>query len=66
MTMTSLPDRPPFESLPLDPNGPSGNAWGLYGASDALGALNLLTPQSWRRRHGARSARENVSRWTGI
>lgn len=42
--MTSLPDRPPFESLPLDPNGPSGNAWGLYGASDALGALNLLTP----------------------
>ncbi|OHW98004.1 putative cyclase [Colletotrichum incanum] len=36
--------RPPFSSLPLDPNGPPGNAWGLYGKDDRLGALNLLTP----------------------
>ncbi|OCL06300.1 hypothetical protein AOQ84DRAFT_411421 [Glonium stellatum] len=36
--------RPPFSSLPLDPTGPPGNAWGLYGTSDSLGALNLLTP----------------------
>ncbi|ORY61028.1 uncharacterized protein BCR38DRAFT_459938 [Pseudomassariella vexata] len=39
-----MPPRPPFSSLPLDPNGPPGNAWGLYGNSDKLGALNLLTP----------------------
>jgi hypothetical protein len=36
--------RPPFSSLPLDKNGPPGNAWGLYGPKDELGALNLLTP----------------------
>ncbi|KAF2108620.1 putative cyclase-domain-containing protein [Lophiotrema nucula] len=36
--------RPPFSSLPLDKNGPAGNAWGLYGPDDELGALNLLTP----------------------
>ncbi|KAI1842627.1 hypothetical protein JX265_012620 [Neoarthrinium moseri] len=37
--------RPPFSALPLDPNGPPGNAWGLYGDLDQLGALNLLTPE---------------------
>jgi hypothetical protein len=43
--MTSFPpQRPPFTSLPLDPSGPPGNAWGLYGPSDELGALNMLTP----------------------
>jgi len=43
--MTSQPcSRPPFSSLPLDPKGPPGNAWGLYGKDDALGALNMLTP----------------------
>jgi hypothetical protein len=43
--MTSFPPkRPPFTSLPLDPSGPPGNAWGLYGPSDELGALNMLTP----------------------
>ncbi|KAA6412013.1 MAG: major facilitator superfamily transporter [Lasallia pustulata] len=34
----------PFSSLPLDPNGPPGNAWGRFGATDQLGMLNLLTP----------------------
>ena len=35
---------PPFQDLPLDKNGPPGNAWGLYGADDELGALNMITP----------------------
>lgn len=38
--------RPPFTDLPLDKNGPPGNAWGLYGKDDELGALNLITPQT--------------------
>ncbi|KAL8998567.1 MAG: hypothetical protein Q9169_002407 [Polycauliona sp. 2 TL-2023] len=33
----------PFSSLPLDSNGPRGNAWGRFGAQDELGTLNLLT-----------------------
>ncbi|KAF2807658.1 uncharacterized protein BDZ99DRAFT_62128 [Mytilinidion resinicola] len=44
MVPTDPPSRPPFSSLPLDPSGPAGNAWGLYGPEDALGALNMLTP----------------------
>jgi kynurenine formamidase len=36
--------RPPFADLPLDKNGPPGNAWGLYGPNDELGALNMITP----------------------
>jgi hypothetical protein len=40
----SPPPRPPFSSLPLDKNGPAGNAWGLYGKDDEIGALNILTP----------------------
>lgn len=35
----------PFETLPLDPNGPRGNAWGRFGPNDELGTLNLLTPE---------------------
>jgi hypothetical protein len=42
--MAPATTRPPFSSLPLDENGPPGNAWGLYGPTDELGALNLLTP----------------------
>ncbi|KAL6150811.1 hypothetical protein ACJBU6_11079 [Exserohilum turcicum] len=38
------PPRPPFSELPLDKNGPPGNAWGLYGPDDELGALNMITP----------------------
>ncbi|KAF2653013.1 hypothetical protein K491DRAFT_662693 [Lophiostoma macrostomum CBS 122681] len=44
MSATNPPPRPPFTSLPLDPSGPPGNAWGLYGPADELGALNMLTP----------------------
>lgn len=41
-----VPARPPFSALPLDRKGPAGNAWGLYaGDEDALGALNMLTPE---------------------
>lgn len=50
-----LPPRPPFSALPLDKSGPSGNAWGLYGADDVLGALNLLTPDVI-----TRAAREEI------
>lgn len=39
-----VPPHPPFSSLPLDPNGPPGNAWGMFGPTDQLGTLNLLTP----------------------
>lgn len=34
-----------FDSLPLDPTGPRGNAWGRFGQDDQLGTLNLLTPE---------------------
>ncbi|KAI0975415.1 putative cyclase-domain-containing protein [Xylaria arbuscula] len=37
---------PPFDQLPLDLMGPLGNAWGLWGADDELGMLNLLTPET--------------------
>ncbi|CAI7583405.1 unnamed protein product [Penicillium manginii] len=35
----------PFDALPLNPNGPRGNAWGRFGPKDELGTLNLLTPE---------------------
>jgi hypothetical protein len=42
----STPEIPPFSSLPLRPDGPHGNAWGLYGPNDNIGRLNLLTPET--------------------
>ncbi len=42
--MRPLNPLPSFDSLPLDKDGPPGNAWGLFGANDQLGMLNLLTP----------------------
>ncbi|KIW08442.1 uncharacterized protein PV09_01345 [Verruconis gallopava] len=33
-----------FDQLPLKKEGPFGNAWGRFGATDQLGTLNLLTP----------------------
>ena len=46
LTMAHLQQakRPAFDALPLDKNGPPGNAWGLYGKQDQLGSLNQLTP----------------------
>ncbi|KAF1994990.1 hypothetical protein P154DRAFT_446389 [Amniculicola lignicola CBS 123094] len=46
MPTSTPPKRPPFSHLPLDKSGPPGNAWGLYGAGDELGALNMLTPST--------------------
>ncbi|KAJ4991400.1 hypothetical protein SVAN01_03047 [Stagonosporopsis vannaccii] len=45
-TTMEQPTRPPFSDLPLDKEGPPGNAWGLYGFDDELGALNMLTPRT--------------------
>lgn len=42
--MSIAPVRPPYRSLPIDPAQPAHSAWGLYGADDERGALNLLTP----------------------
>lgn len=39
-----IPETPPFTSLPLQKDGPRGNAWGLFGKGDELGMLNRLTP----------------------
>jgi len=44
MKIDMLPTTPPFESLPLQQDGPKGNAWGLFGEKDELGMLNRLTP----------------------
>ena len=33
----------PFAELPLDKNGPHGNAWGRWGPNDQIGTLNYLT-----------------------
>ena len=46
---------PGFDSLPVDRNGPHGNAWGLWGPDDQLGTLNLLTDEVV-----AQAARENI------
>ena len=37
---------PAFDDLPLDKEGPPGNAWGLFGKDDQLGRLNLITPDT--------------------
>ncbi|KAL3457092.1 hypothetical protein BJX64DRAFT_293434 [Aspergillus heterothallicus] len=48
-------DYPAFDSLPVDKNGPRGNAWGLWGLDDQLGTLNLLTDDVVQR-----AAAENI------
>ncbi|KAF2140811.1 uncharacterized protein K452DRAFT_359266 [Aplosporella prunicola CBS 121167] len=50
---------PSFDALTLDPAGPPGNIWGLYGSADELGMLNLLTPSTV-----AAAAREEIR--TGV
>ena len=37
--------RPRFADLPFSPDAPPNSSWGLYGPDDALGTLNLLTPE---------------------
>lgn len=46
---------PSFSDLPVDKNGPHGNAWGLWGQHDQLGTLNLLTDELV-----AQAAQENI------
>lgn len=36
---------PDFDELPLEKNGPRGNAWGRWGPDDQLGTLNHLTDE---------------------
>ncbi|ETA04654.1 MULTISPECIES: cyclase family protein [Gordonia] len=40
----SAPDRPAYDDLPFLDGMKIRSAWGHYGATDALGALNLITP----------------------
>ena len=43
---SNMLNKPSFDSLPLLKDGPPGNAWGLFGSTDQLGMLNLLTPEN--------------------
>lgn len=40
-----FPLRPQFEELPLEAGDPKASAWGLWGQSDEIGTLNLITPE---------------------
>jgi kynurenine formamidase len=40
--MSALPS---YRDLPVTPYAPAGSAWGVWGADDQLGTLNLLTPE---------------------
>lgn len=39
---------PAYDELPVTPGAPAGSSWGLWGPSDTLGCLNLLTPERVR------------------
>ena len=39
---------PSYDSLPVRPGAPQGSAWGLFGDSDEVGTVNLLTPERVR------------------
>jgi hypothetical protein len=36
---------PSYDELPVTPGAPAGSSWGLWGASDVFGCLNLLSAQ---------------------
>ncbi|KAF4819400.1 hypothetical protein CGCTS75_v011586 [Colletotrichum tropicale] len=44
ITTTKTSFRPSFSELPLRKGDPKASAWGLWGAEDELGTLNLLNP----------------------
>jgi kynurenine formamidase len=44
MPSDARPALPSFDDLPVTPGAPPHSAWGLWGAQDELGTLNLLTP----------------------
>ncbi len=42
----SLPEiLPSFDELPVNPDAPPHSAWGVFGADDQIGTINLLTPE---------------------
>ncbi len=45
MPATPPPSRPRFDDLPVTPGAPDRSAWGLWGAGDEVGTVNLLTPE---------------------
>jgi kynurenine formamidase len=53
-----MPGLPSYRELPVDPDSPPGSAWGLWGAEDQFGTLNLLTPE--RAVDGARLVRKGA------
>jgi kynurenine formamidase len=36
---------PRYDQLPMDPSKPAHSTWGLFGADDQIGTINLLTPE---------------------
>jgi len=40
-----MADYPSFSDLPLQKDGPHGNAWGLWGPDDQVGTLNHITAE---------------------
>lgn len=47
--VTDDADLPHYDDLPIRPDLPAGSSWGLWGDDDALGCLNLLTPERVQR-----------------
>ena len=45
---TSFDDLPAYDALPIDPNAPAASSWGVFGADDQVGTINLLTPDRVR------------------
>ncbi len=44
-----MDELPAYDALPVTPEAPARSSWGLWGADDTLGALNLLTAERVRR-----------------
>ena len=40
-----LDDLPAYRDLPAVPGAPPGSSWGVFGAGDQVGTINLLTPE---------------------
>lgn len=48
MARATLVTRPRFNQLPLQPDHPKASAWGVWGADDERGTLNLLSEEVTR------------------
>ena len=40
-----LDDLPAYRDLPAVAGAPPGSSWGVFGADDQVGTINLLTPE---------------------